>query len=242
MKKFLTALLLTLFFVSASSAADLSVTTGAGYMKMMSELCAAYKSESGNNVNEMYGGNIGQLLAQIEAGSCVSVIVSDKGTLDAAKTKVKFADYQPLGDTVLVLAWRKGVSVAAPSDLAKREIKSVCFPDPKAAIYGRAAKSFLQSSGLESKIAAKLSQVSTVPQVFSYLAAQEMDAGFVNRVVVRAGRDKIGGFLEIKDGYPPIKMVAATVEGDLRKAEVQGFLNFLKTAAAKEILEKHGVW
>ena len=48
MKKFLTALLLTLFFVSASSAADLSVTTGAGYMKMMSELCAAYKSESGN--------------------------------------------------------------------------------------------------------------------------------------------------------------------------------------------------
>lgn len=43
-------------------------------MKMMSELCAAYKSESGNNVNEMYGGNIGQLLAQIEAGSGVSVM------------------------------------------------------------------------------------------------------------------------------------------------------------------------
>ena len=242
MKKLVMALLFLALLVSAAFAGDVAVTTGAGYMKMSQELCAAYKAESGKNVQEMYGGNIGQMLAQIESGSDVSIVISDKGALDNAKTKVKFESYQPLGGTVLVLAWRKGLDIKTPSDLEKAEVKSVCYPDPKAAIYGRAAAKFLETSGLGAKIKDKLSQVSTVPQVFGYLTSGEMDAGFVNRVVVRAGAAKIGGSLEIAKGYPPLNMVAAVVSGDGARAEVKDFLAFLGTAKGKEILKKHGVW
>ena len=241
MKKFILALLLASLFASAAFAGGATVTTGAGYMKMAQELCAAYKAETGKTVQEMYGGNIGQMLAQIEAGSGANIVISDRGTLDGVKSGVKFESYQPLGSTVLVLAWRKGVKITAAEDLEQAEIKTVCYPDPKAAIYGRAAAKFLETSGIGAKIKDKVSQVSTVPQVLGYLTSGEMDAGFINRVAARSGAEKLGGSLEIADGYQPISMTAAVVQGQANP-EVKAFLNFLRTDKAKEILKKQGVW
>ena len=49
--------------------AETAVTTGMGYKKMLSELCALYKQESGKQLTEVYSGTIGQSLAQYKAGS-----------------------------------------------------------------------------------------------------------------------------------------------------------------------------
>lgn len=241
MKRFFSAALLLLFFCGAAQAGTASVTTGAGYMKMVQELAALYKERASGSVQEVYGGNIGQMLAQIEAGNGVNVVISDKGTLLAAKSNVEIAEMQPLGSTVLVLAWRKGLELSSPDGLSGGDVKAVAYPDPKAAIYGRAAAQFLESTGLGAKLGEKLSQVSTVPQVFSYVASGEMDAGFVNRVVVRAGADKIGGSLEITSGYEPIEMVAAVVKGSEQDPDVVSFLKFLGGAEAKAVMKKHGV-
>ena len=43
--------------------AETAVTTGMGYKKMLSELCALYKQESGKQLTEVYSGTIGQSLA-----------------------------------------------------------------------------------------------------------------------------------------------------------------------------------
>lgn len=243
MKKATTILLSFLLFFSLASAAlaGVTVTTGVGYKTMVEELCKAYR-ESGGTIEEMYGGNIGQMLMQIEQGSGANVVINDRGTLDAAASKVVFEAYENLGDTLLVLAWRKGVTITSPADLEKPEIKSISHADPKAAIYGRAAAAFLNSSGIGKKIEGKLSVISTVPQVFSYLVTGEMDAGFVNRVVILNGRDKIGGSMEIADGYPPLKIVAAVVEGSGKDPEVVKFLEFLRGPRGKEILKKNGIW
>lgn len=242
MKKFKTiavAFVIALLVSSAAQAAELAVTTGAGYMNMAKELAAAYRA-GGGAIEEVYGGNIGQMLAQVEAGNGVNVVISDGNSLKSVKSGVKFAKTQTLGSTVLVLAWRKGLTISSPEDLTRADVKSVAYPDPKAAIYGRAAAAYLKTTGLGARIAEKVSPVSTVPQVFSYLVSGEMDAGFVNRVVVRAGKDKIGGSLEIPSGYPPIVMVAAVVEGAGNGAS-ENFLKFLQSPAAKGILKKHGV-
>ncbi len=241
MKRLFAALLVLLAFCAEARAGALAVTTGAGYMKMVQELSAAYRNETAKPVEEVYGGNIGQMLAQIEAGNGVNIVISDKGTLKTAKSKVRIAKMQPLGSTVLVLAWRKGLELSSPNDLTSENVKSVAYPDPKAAIYGRAAAKYLETTGLGAKIAPKVSQVSTVPQVFSYLVSGEMDAGFVNRVVARAGAAKIGGSLEIPSGYPPIEMVAAVVEGAAGDPAVADFLRFLGGGTAKAIMKKHGV-
>lgn len=78
---------------------------GDGLQKMLSELCALYKQESGKQLTEVYSGTIGQSLAQYKAGSGVSVFVSDRQTLE--DSDVSFASFQPLGTAVLVLAWKR---------------------------------------------------------------------------------------------------------------------------------------
>lgn len=243
MKKTTTILLsfILLFSLASVALANVAVTTGAGYKTMVEELCKVYR-ESGGTVEEMYGGHIGQMLMQIKQGSGANIVISDRGTLDGASQGVAFDAYEDLGDTLLVLAWRKGVTIASPADLEKPEIKSVSMPDAKAAIYGRAAAAFLESSGIGKKIEGKLSVVSSVPQVFSYLVTGEMDAGFVNRVMIMNGRDKIGGSLEIAEGYPPLKMVAAVIEGNGKDPEVVRFLEFLRSPRGREILKKNGIW
>lgn len=241
-RSFLAVSLAVAFVVGATAiAAEVSVTTGAGYQKMLQALCQAYRDQGGE-VEEMYGGPVGQMLVQITQGSGATIVVSDRCTLEASKAGVAFDTFQDLGDTLLVLAWRKGVTIESPEDLAKPEIASVCHPDPEIAIYGRAAAAFLASSGIGEKIKGKLSVISTVPQVFAYLVSGEMDAGFVNRVMILNGADKIGGSLEIEDGYPSLNMVAAVVQGHGDNAEIGKFLEFLETAEAKEILRKNGVW
>lgn len=100
--------------------AETAVTTGMGYKKMLSELCALYKQESGKQLTEVYSGTIGQSLAQYKAGSGVSVFVSDRARA-LEDSDVSFASFQPLGTAVLVLAWKKGLNVGIAAGPPKSE-------------------------------------------------------------------------------------------------------------------------
>lgn len=238
---FLISVIMILTSAISAPAADVTITTGAGYKTMVEELSAAYK-EQGGSITEMYGGHIGQMLTQISHGSGVTIIISDKGTLDTTSHSVEFDSFEVLGGTPLVLAWRKGVTMRKPEDLMSSQIESVCYPDGTAAIYGRAAVKFLESSGIGEKIKAKTAEVSSVPQVMAYLVSDEMDAGFVNRVMVINSGKKIGGWIEIIDGYPPLDMVAAVVKGYGNDAGTKNFLDFLRGEKGMAILKKNGIW
>jgi molybdate transport system substrate-binding protein len=225
----------------AASYAEVSLTTGGGYIKMVEALSKAYSAQEGAQpIKENYGGHIGQMINQIAAGNGVNVVISDKGTLDSLKAPVKFSQVEQLGPTPLVLIWRKGIELNSAEDLAKDSVKSFAYPDAKAAIYGRAAKAWMDNTKNE-KINAKGMMVSSVPQVFAYVSKGEVDAGFVNRAAANQGKEKIGGMKLIENGYPPIEMVVAVVDGHEKDPQIQSFLKFLKTEKAKQILEKFGI-
>lgn len=224
--------------LAGAAQAQVTVTTGGGYIKMVEALTAQYEKDTGAKVEKAFGGNIGQMLAQVESGSPVTVVVSDATSLKKF-TKALNADAGVrLGDTPLILIWRKGLTLASPEDLTSDAVKRVAMPDPKAAVYGRAAKEYLDGSGLAEKIAGKLNVVSMVPQVMS----SEMDAGFVNLLAARQGKDKIGGFVAVKEGYEPIRMTAQPVKGAAGEADdVKAFLTWLGSPKADAVLEKFGV-
>lgn len=227
---------------AGTAAAEVTVTTGAGYVKMVQALVDAYQSQTQAKVGTAFGGNVGQMLAQVREGGKVNLVISDglqkfSNELKELKTGVK------LGDTPLILAWRKGIVLTGPEDLDKSDVKRVAMPDPKAAVYGRAAKEYLASSGLDKKLGDRVNIASTVPQVMSYVVRGEMDAGFVNLVAARGNKDKIGGFTAVKDGYKPVLMTAVPVQ-DLKaqdKADVEAFMAFLASDKATPILNKFGV-
>ena len=197
--------------LAGAAQAQVTVTTGGGYIKMVEALTAQYEKDTGAKVEKAFGGNIGQMLAQVESGSPVTVVVSDATSLKKF-TKALNADAGVrLGDTPLILIWRKGLTLASPEDLTSDAVKRVAMPDPKAAVYGRAARA-------------------------------EMDAGFVNLLAARQGKDKIGGFVAVKEGYEPIRMTAQPVKGAAGEADdVKAFLTWLGSPKADAVLEKFGV-
>lgn len=228
--------------LSATAAyAEVSVTTGGGYMNMVKELSAAFSKESGQKVTENYGGNIGQMMSQVAAGNGANVVISDAGTLKQIKTPVQFSETKTLGTTPLVLVWRKGLNLTGAEGLAGDQVKSFAYPDPKAAVYGRAAKAYLEGRADLKGLSGKELKISTVPQVMAYVSKGEVDAGFVNLTAARAGKDKVGGVQIINNGYPAIVMVANVVKGSENDKEVQAFLKFLASDKAKAILSKHGI-
>lgn len=137
--------------LAGAAQAQVTVTTGGGYIKMVEALTAQYEKDTGAKVEKAFGGNIGQMLAQVESGSPVTVVISDATSLKKF-TKALNADAGVrLGDTPLILIWRKGLTLASPEDLTSDAVKRVAMPDPKAAVYGRAAKEYLDGSGLAEK-------------------------------------------------------------------------------------------
>jgi len=216
-----------------------AITTGLGYKSMVQRLCAAYTQQTGKKATEMYSGNIGQIIEQAKAGSGVSIIISDKATLQ--ESGLGFAAYEPLGEAVLVLAWRKGLHLDAPQDLAKPAFAKIGYPDAKAAIYGRAAVAFLKGNGLFEPLKGKLSMLSTVPQVFSYLVSGDLDAAFVNEAIVRKQGNSVGGWIEVNKGYKPLLLVAGVVEGRQKDPDVVAYMSFLRTPEAQRILSASGL-
>ena len=124
--------------VGAAQAAQVTVTTGAGYVKMVDALTALYQKETDVTVDKAFGGNIGQMLAQVKDGGKVNVVISDAATLKRFKDILSL-ETTVLGDTPLVLVWRKGIDLQSPADIASDKVKSVAAPDGKAAVYGHAA-------------------------------------------------------------------------------------------------------
>ena len=104
-------LLITLAAVSAlaANAAQVVVTTGASYVKMVDALAALYQKETGVAVETSFGGNIGQMLAPVKHGSGVNVVISDEASLEKFHDALA-PDARRLGDTPLVLVWRKGLA------------------------------------------------------------------------------------------------------------------------------------
>jgi molybdate transport system substrate-binding protein len=215
------------------------ITTGLGYKPMVQQLCAAYMKSTGHTPTEMYSGNIGQMIEQAKAGSGANIFISDKATLQ--ESGLQFASFQNLGEAVLVLAWRKGVTITNPQDLKKPEIAKIGYPDAKAAIYGRAAVAFLKGNTLFESLKPKLSMLSTVPQVFSYLISGDLDAAFVNEAIVRKQGEALGGWMAVSEGFSPLQLAAGVVKGQEDNPEVRAFIQFLTTREALDILVNNGL-
>lgn len=239
MRRIVLTLALVLCLAGNALAENLLVASGAGYKKLVTDLAGAFEKQSGIKP-ELSFGNMGQVTTQAKAGGVIDVLVGEKGFLEGAG--LSFAGVAPIGRGILVVAWPKGKKLAAATDVAKPEVKRLAMPDPKKAIYGKAASQFLEKSGLAKTVAAKLLVVATVPQVTTYVVSGEVDAGFVNRTDVMNLGDAIGGYLEVDPSqYAPIEIVAETLSSAPNAAAAKKFAAFLATPEAKAIAKKHGM-
>ncbi len=239
MRKFALALLFVFALAATARAESVIVASGAGYKKLVTELAATYEKQSGHKL-ELVFGNMGQVVAQAKGSGKVRVIIGEKGFLD--RSGVSFASFHELGRGVLVLAWPKGRVMTGLNDLTRAEVKRVAMPDAQKAIYGKAGTEALNASGLMDKVRGKLLVVATVPQVTTYLALGEVDAGLTNLTDVMDLGGRIGGYLRVDPKlYAPIVIGAGVLKPAASDPEVAAFVRFLASPQARGIAKRHGL-
>ena len=180
------------------------------------------------------------MLAQVKHDSGVNVVISDEASLEKFHDALA-PDARRLGDTPLVLVWRKGLELKRPEDIAFESVKTVASPNLKAAVYGRSAAEWLKATGLDAKVAPKLQVVGTVPQVYSYVTTGNMDAGFVNLAVLKSDTEALGGHTAIRDESAVVHMTVRPVRGAEADTDVKAFMDFLASEKAKPVLRKFGI-
>ncbi len=237
MKKSLLTLLFLLLALPALAGDTLLIASGAGYKPVVDALADAYAKKSGATVERIYG-NMGQVIGQAKTSGKVDLLIGEEGFLRAAS--LPLAESAALGRGRLVLAWPKGKG--EPADLKSPAVARIAMPDPERAIYGKAAAQYLDASGLREPLKDKLVVVGTVPQVFTYLATGEVDAGFMNLTQALAAPDQIGGYREMDEKlYKPVSIACILMENAPSPDAARKFADFLGTDDAKAIIAAHGL-
>lgn len=228
---------LSTLFITPAFAADITVATAAGYRKPMNEIYTAFTDATGIKVESAFG-NIKQIEAQARQNSDIQMLIGD---WDFIKPMGFSENHQKLGQGKLILIAPKGSTLTNIDDLTAESMQRIAIGDRKSTIYGKAAIECLTDYKILGSVDAKLMQVSTLPQVSTYVLTKEVDAGFVNLSEAMAHADKFSDPIEMPQScYRPIDLSIVAIDG---RDSVEGkvLLEFLASDSTKEILKRHGL-
>lgn len=222
-----------------SSQAKVVLASGAGYRAIVDNLADAYTTETGNEVERIYG-NMARVIAQARTSGAVDMVLGDAAFLE--KAQLPFSATQVIGRGKLVMAFPKGSSFADATDLLSENVNRIAIPDTSRAIYGKAAIEYLQTKGVYDTVKPKLLVVATVPQAASYVVAGEVDFALINLAHARQIEKNIGGYSLLDEtAYSPISIIIGQMENAANAKECSDFMHFLQTEKAREIVAGYGM-
>ena len=245
------ALLLLLLLGSATSPAfaddrSLTVFAAASMKNALDEIDAAFTAKSGVKVAASYAAS-SMLAKQIEQGAPADIFVSaDTDWMDYATAKKTINDatrVNLLGNSIVLIAPKDSkidhVTIGAGFDLASLAGDGrIATGDVKSVPVGKYAKAALEKLGAWQAAEAKFAMADSVRAALTLVARNEAMLGIVyaTDAKIEPGVKIVGTFPA--DSHPPIIYpVAATTTA---KPEASDYLAFLRSPAAKAVLEKYG--
>ncbi|UPK03716.1 molybdate ABC transporter substrate-binding protein [Bradyrhizobium sp. 170] len=233
---------------SPTAAQDKSLTifAAASMKNALDEIDAAYTAKSGVKITVSYGPSSG-LAKQIEQGAPADVFISaDTDWMDYAASKKTINESSRvnlLGNSIVLIAPKDSkvdnASIGPGFDLAKLAGDGrIATGDVKSVPVGKYGKAALEKLGSWQAAESKFAMAESVRAALTLVARGEAVLGIVYSTDAKAepGVKIIGTFPA--DSHPAIVYpVAATTTA---KPEASDYLAFLRSTAAKNILEKYG--
>ncbi|KYH01981.1 molybdate ABC transporter substrate-binding protein [Bradyrhizobium sp. DOA1] len=233
---------------SPASAQDTTITVfaAASMKNALDEIDAAYTARTGVKIVASYAAS-SALAKQIEQGAPADVFVSaDTDWMDYAVSKKAINEpsrVNLLGNGIVLIAPKDSridnVNVAQGFDLAKLVGDGrIVTGDVKSVPVGKYAKAALEKLGAWQAAEPKFAMAESVRAALTLVARGEAALGIVyaTDAKVEPGVKIVGSFPA--DSHPAIIYpVAATTTA---KSETSDYLAFLRSSAAKTILEKYG--
>jgi molybdate transport system substrate-binding protein len=244
----LLALAVSLAAISTPAAAQESLTifAAASMKNALDEIDAAYTAKSGVKITVSYAAS-SALAKQIEQGAPADVFISaDTDWMDYATSKKTINESSRvnlLGNSIVLIAPKDSkvdnVSIGPGFDLAKLSGDGrIATGDVKSVPVGKYAKAALEKLGSWRAAESKFAMAESVRAALTLVARGEAVLGIVyaTDAKVEPGVKIVGTFPA--DSHPAIVYpVAATTTA---KPEASDYLAFLRSTAAKAILEKYG--
>src|SRR6202034_3106563 len=224
----------------------LTIFAAASMKNALDDIDAAYTTKTGVKVAASYAAS-SVLAKQIDQGAPADIFLSaDTDWMDyAAKQKTIKAETRTnlLGNSIVLIAPKDSsignVTIGQGFDLAKLAGGGkIATGDVNSVPVGKYAKAALEKLGAWDAAAPKFAMAESVRAALTLVARQEAVLGIVyaTDAKVEPGVKIVGTFPA--DSHPPIIYpVAAT---STAKPDTSGYLAFLRSSAAKTVLEKYG--
>jgi molybdate transport system substrate-binding protein len=233
-----------LFIHGQTFAAEVSVAVAANFTDATREIVPLFEKATGHTVKASFG-STGKLYSQIENGAPFEVFLAadTKRPIKAEKEGLAVPGKRFVYAKGKLVLWsaKKDLFHAGESYLKKGHFAHLALANPKTAPYGLAAQQVMEHLGLWSTLQAKLVQGDSIAQTFQFVATGNAQAGFVAYSQVKAWKGAGGSAWVIPAAYyKSIDQAAVLLKKGASNPAAQAFLDFLKSDAARKVIEGFG--
>ena len=244
-RRLLFALLLLATF--RARAENLSIAAAANFTGPLEALTAEFKKRNPSTKVTVATGASGSLIAQIKNGAPYDVFLSadleyPQALVGSGEAEASSLFTFAFGRLVLWTT-RPSVQLASVAEAVRDPmVQKIAIANPDTAPYGRAARQVLGDLGVWADAFPKLVLGENITQTAQFVETGNADLGFVSLSVVLAPklREK-GRWLDVPARlHAPLAHGAVLTRRGAKSTAGKQFLEFLRTPAAKLILESFG--
>jgi molybdate transport system substrate-binding protein len=227
-----------------ADAGEVKIAVAANFTDATREIAPLFEKATGHTTKISFG-STGKLYAQIEHGAPFEVFLA----ADTKRPIKAEAEGLAVGGSHFIYALGRLVLWSASPDRfedGERFLKTVrgghiALANPKTAPYGLAAEQVMQHIGALHRLRPKLVKGDSIAQTFQFVATGNAVAGFVALAQIKGWEGETGTLWEIPDDYyAPIEQAAVLLNKGEENPAASAFLEFLRSDAAREVIERYG--
>src|SRR6266850_711977 len=227
---------------------EIAVAAAADLKFAMGELAANFEKQTGTKVNVTYGSS-GNFFSQIQNWAPFDLFFS----ADVGYAKKLEAGGQAEPGTLynyavgrIVIWMPPGVNVDLNAQgmnaLLDSAVQRIAIANPAHAPYGRAAVAAMKKSGIYERVEPKLVYGEIISQAAQFVQSGNAQAGIIAMSLAISPAMKDSGKMWLIPGglHPPIEQAAVVVKNSQKKEAAKAFIEYIKSAAGKAVMDKYG--
>jgi len=225
---------------------EAAVGVAANFTEVVERLEERFERETGHTLTISVG-STGKLYSQIANGAPFDVLLAadqarperlEEEGLAVAGSRFTYAT----GRLTLWSPEPGRVGADGAATLREGDFRLLAIANPELAPYGAAARQTLEKLGLWETLRDKLVMGETIGQAHAMVASGNAELGFVALSYVRSPRNETpGSRWDVPVGlYAPIHQDAVLLKRAAGNAAAKGFLEFLKSAETRALIESYG--
>lgn len=233
------------FFTGIAVADDINIAVASNFTGAIARLAPEFERATGHKLIPSYA-STGILYAQIKNGAPFDLLLAADDehprlleTEDVGVPGTRFT--YAVGRLVL---WSpKPGAVDDKGDVLRiGQFAHLAIANPKTAPYGVAAEQVLRRSGLWERLSSRLVFGENIAQTLQFVSTGNAELGFVALAQVHAlSKANRGSFWRVPENlHDPISQDAVLLKQGERKRGARAFLEFLRSSAARAIIEDQG--